>query len=240
MLGAIAGLLGLAALGAWAIAGTDEKLGPRAPAERPALALLTSLPLIFPESFGLEGGGSPVLARLEQRYKVLPIGVADAASLRGHRLLLMAHPRAQPAEILVELDAWVRGGGRVLLLADPDLQWDSDRPLGDSLRPPPAFADTGLLLHWGLAFAGPRPDGPTGAGDGEPTILALAPGKQGGAENCSIASEGFLARCAIGKGRATVIADADFLDGDRQGAGDGAASPDLDLLISELAKLDSR
>ena len=48
----------------------------------------------------------------------------------------MAHPLAQPAEDLVALDDWVRGGGRVLLLADPMLEWPSKRPLGDPLRPP--------------------------------------------------------------------------------------------------------
>ena len=58
--------------------------------------------------------------------------------------------------MLVELDQWVRGGGRLLLLADPMLEWPSERPLGDRLRPPPAFADTGLLAHWGLRLE--RPD----------------------------------------------------------------------------------
>jgi hypothetical protein len=122
----------------------------RAPEDRPALALLTSLPLVFGESFSLDNGGSAALSRLEQRYTVQPIGVADAASLKGQGLLLMAHPRAQPAEALVELDRWVRMGGHVLLLADPRLDWPSERPLGDLLRPPPMFADTGLLSHRGM------------------------------------------------------------------------------------------
>ena len=153
--GAIVGLLGVAALAAWSIAGPGEKLGPRAPADRPTLVLLTSLPLVFGESFGLDGGGSPALNWLEDRYNVLPIGIADAASLKDRKLLLMAHPRAQPAEVLVELDQWVRNGGHVLLLADPKLDWPSERPLGDKLRPPPAFADTGLLMHWDLELEAP-------------------------------------------------------------------------------------
>ena len=81
-------------------------------------------------------------------------------ALKARRLLLMAHPRAQPAEVLVELDQWVRGGGQLLLLADPRLDWHSERPLGDRLRPPPAFADTGLLGHWGLRLERAAP--PTG------------------------------------------------------------------------------
>lgn len=219
--GAIGGLLGLAALAAWAIAGPDEMFAPRAPADRPALALLTSLPLIFGESFGLDGGGSPVLSRLEEQYKVVPIGVADGPSLKGHRLLLMAHPRAQPAEVLVELDRWVRNGGHVLLLADPKLDWPSERPMGDKLRPPPAFADTGLLKHWGLELEAPLIDSDITAG-------TLSGNK------CRIEKNGLVAHCAIGRGKATIVADADFLNVDEAGA------KSLDLLIEELGGLESR
>ena len=115
------------------------------------LLLLTSLPLMFGEDFSLQDSGSPALDALETRYRVVPISVTDPAELAKGRLLLMAHPLAQPAEDLVALDQWVRRGGRVLLLADPMLEWPSKRPLGDPLRPPPMFMDTGLLAHWGLA-----------------------------------------------------------------------------------------
>ena len=91
---------------------------------------------------------------------MVPIGTTDAASLKQGRLLLLAHPLAQPAEALVDLDRWVREGGGVLLLADPKLEWPSKRPLGDKLRPPPAFADTGLLEHWGLRLDAPDEAGP--------------------------------------------------------------------------------
>jgi dihydropteroate synthase len=40
-----------------------------------------------------------------------------------------------------------------------------------------------------------------------------------------------VAHCAVGKGHATIIADADFLNGEPQA---------LDLLIAELARLESR
>ena len=203
---------------------TGRPLPARAPEQRPTLVLLTSLPLMFGERFGLDGGGSPALVRLEQRYKVAPIGVADAASLKGRTLLLMAHPRAQPAEALVDLDHWVRRGGRVLLLADPRLDWPSERPLGDLLRPPPMFADTGLLDHWGLGLVPPRPVSPGASGK------LSSKGRSG----CRIENAGKVARCRIERGQATVIADADFIN---------AADPDapgLDLLIAELARLESR
>lgn len=211
----------------------DPEPEPRAAGERPALMLITTLPLIFAERFGLEGGGSRALAALEARYRVAPIGVADARSLRGGTLLLMAHPLAQPAEALAELDQWVRDGGRLLLLADPRLDWPSERPLGDKLRPPPAFADTGLLAHWGLELDGPYPDGPAQRSLGGQPILAVSPGSLSG--RCAIGDAGFVARCRIGKGRSTIVADADFLNVETL---DGPAGANLDALLAELAALE--
>lgn len=222
MLAMLAGLTGLAALAAWAVTGTTERLGPRPEAERPALALVTSLPLIFSEDFRIEGGGSPALTRLEQRYKIMPIGVADKQSLKGQHLLLMAHARAQPAAVLVELDQWVRGGGKLLLLADPKLDWPSERPLGDRLRPQPAFADTGLLAHWGLDLNGPN------AGSGPST------GHLTSSASCIVVGGGMIARCPIGSGWVTVIADADFMNVD------DSEADSLSVLIGELGRLESR
>ncbi|WP_294122915.1 DUF4350 domain-containing protein [Sphingomonas sp.] len=175
--------------------------------------MLTSLPLVFNEQMSLDGGGSSALTRLEQRYRVETISVADAASLKGPRLLLMAQPRAQPAEALVELDRWVRDGGHLLLLADPKLEWPSQRPLGDKLRPPPMFADTGLLNHWGLTLS-------------ESGLVSSG--------SCEVADPGLVARCRIGKGSATVVADADFINVEDPDA------PGLDLMMSELSRLGTR
>jgi len=200
------------------------------------LLLLTSLPLVFGESFGLQSGGSPALTRLEKRYNVVPVGVADSASLMGQDLLLMAHPRAQPAEVLVELDQWVRGGGRLLLLADPRLDWPSSLPLGDRLRPPPAFADTGLLLHWGVKLSGPDRAGPARTSVGKLDVLTSSAGKLV-SRNCRLAGDGFVARCRIGKGQATIIPDADFLNVEIL---DGPSEENLDLMIDELDRLESR
>ncbi len=224
----------LAALSAWAIFPSDEKAPPRPPEQRPALALLTSLPLVFAEEFDLGRGGSPALDRLEQRYDVEPVAVADAAGLAGKAMLLMAHPRAQPAEVLVELDHWVRSGGRLLLLADPRLDWPSERPLGDRLRPPPAFADTGLLRRWGMSLSGPWPAGPATASNGTREVKTSAPGRIE-SSSCTVIGDGFVARCDIGEGWVTVIADADFLD-----VGSNGREENLELLIDELANLESR
>ncbi len=224
-----AGLIAVAALAVVA----DRQAEPAPTAARPTLMLLTSLPLVFGESFGLEGGGSPALEALETRYSVHPVGVADGETLKHGRLLLMAHPLAQPAEALVDLDAWVRRGGRLLLLADPALDWDSERPLGDPFRPPLAFADTGLLKHWGLRLDAPDERGPRQLSLGGHPILTASPGALAG--RCPISKDRLVAYCRIGKGQATIVADADFLN---VGDLDGPTDKNLDALLAELAALE--
>ena len=206
---------------------------PPASSQRPPLLLLSSLPLLFGETFSLEGGGSPALTALEAHYDVVPIAVARATELRRGRLLLMAHPLAQPAEALVELDAWVRRWGSVVLLADPALEWDSALPLGDKRRPPPSFADTGLLAHWGLRLDAPDERGPRQGEIGGRTVMTVSPGSLSG--SCTIESRGLVARCRLGKGQATVIADADFLNLDDL---DGPTADNLPALLAELRRIE--
>jgi hypothetical protein len=195
--------------------------------------LLTSLPLLFNEDFSLSGGGSAAVKRLQMRYKVTPISVAEPTELGKGRLLLMAQPLAQPAEDLVALDQWVRRGGRVLLLADPMLEWPSKRPLGDVLRPPPMFMDTGLLAHWGLRLDAPDERGAAIRKLGGFDVLTVSPGSLAG--TCSISADRLVARCGIGKGEATIVADADLLDVDQLGP---KARHNLDGLVAELANLE--
>ena len=212
-----------------------RSMPPRPPGERPTLLLLTSLPLVFGEQFSLEGGGSPALTALEMRYDVRPIAVADPAELAKGRLLLMAHATAQPAEDLVALDAWARRGGRVLLLADPMLEWPSERPLGDPLRPPAMFMDTGLLAHWGLRLDAPDDRGAKMAELGGFDVLTVSPGQLYG--RCPIGSDRIVAHCRIGRGRATVIADADLLDAARLGS---KTDQNLNGVLQELASLEQK
>jgi len=209
---------------------------PTAHGKRSELLLLSSLPLVFGEGFGLESTGSPALSRLQERYRVTPISAADARSLSGKELLLMAQPNAQTAEALVELDQWVRGGGRVLLLADPVLEWPSELPLGDVRRPAMSFADTGLLGHWGLRLDSPKRLGPHSfAVDGKP-VHALSPGiLRATGKACRVNGGAIVARCRIGEGKATVIADADFIDVERRR--EPTRSVNLDALIVELERL---
>jgi hypothetical protein len=212
---------------------TPRPAGSGAPPNRPTLMLLTTLPLVFGETFGIDEVESPALKALETRYRVLPVAVADARTLSQAKLLLMAHPLAQPAEALVDLDRWVRSGGRLLLLADPALDWHSDLPLGDWRRPPPAFADTGLLKHWGLRLDAPDDRGPMMRQLGGHEVMAVSPGSLFG--KCAISRDRMVARCRIGSGQATVVADADFLNIDDL---DGPIDKNLGGMLTELAALE--
>jgi hypothetical protein len=189
--------------------------------------------LVFGDEFSVERNGSPILKALEARYRVVPISVTDPPELTKGRLLLMAQPLAQPGEDLVALDTWVRRGGRVLLLADPMLEWPSNRALGDSLRPPSMFMDTGLLAHWGLRLDAPEQRGPVSRKLGEYQVTTVSPGTLAG--RCDIDAGGLIARCRIGRGRAIVVGDADLLDTVRLGSD---AQDNVQAVIKELADLE--
>lgn len=188
---------------------------------KPKVHILTSLPLLWDDQFKLDPPKSLAAERLQEDYRLAPIDLPGELPEGG--LLLAAQPRALPAEELVALDSWIRSGGRLVLLADPMLEWPSERPLGDRLRPPIAFADTGLLGHWGLRLDTPEVSGPRFVRHPAPKqaggkaltlrVTTISPGnlvKQSGA--CSIQFEGLYAECRLGKGWAWVIADADWLN----------------------------
>lgn len=222
-----------AALAALLLLSCREATPAKAPDQpKPELFLLTPLPIVWSESFALEQANSPVLQALEQAYRVTPIDLPS--DLPKGALLLAAQPRALPAEELVALDRWVRDGGRIMLLADPMLEWPSELPLGDPRRPPMAFADTGLLKHWGLTLDAPEERGPKALSLGGDEILTASPGELHG--GCAISGDRLAADYRIGRGRATVIADADWLNLGPGGL-DGPTARNLPALVSQLGAL---
>jgi hypothetical protein len=214
----------LAGLALWlALAGCTQTTGSPPVAEKPDLALLTSLPIVFGESFGFDAPPSALLKVLEENYAVRPVDGPEQLKRGG--LLLAIQPQALTAERLVALDQWVREGGRLVLLADPSLSWESSRPLGDRFRPPYAFADTGLLENWGLALdqiAETGEEQGAKAAGGDLGSRAETPGRlQRKSGGCRIQQAGFLAVCQIGRGLAIVAADADIAMSDDSGTLDG-------------------
>ena len=207
------------------------------PAIKPTLYVLTSLPLLFDEGFAIGPATGEAAVLLREHYTLKPIDLPS--QLPPGATLLAAQPRALPAEELVVLDAWVRGGGRMLLLADPMLEWPSERPFGDRLRPPLAYADTGLLLHWGLRLDAPDKRGLHSFRNEMADVDTLSPGrivKIG--SDCKTDDVAISAFCRLGRGEATVIADADWLNVEAVRAAGGKTQGNLVTLELLLAPND--
>ena len=197
------------------------RTGSRPAATRPPLLLMTGLPLVWGETGPFDPQSRPAAAyrALQEEFAVRPIDYFDAPTLAQGRLLLLAQPRSLEPRELVEVDAWVRRGGKVLILADPDLLWPSRLPPGDPRRPPEVSRLAPLLSHWGLALE-PATERRLGVEhlDDRGTVrrLALAaPGRFVAAgASCRVGRREFLAVCAIGRGRVWLVADADLLRDD--------------------------
>ena len=210
--------------------------------QKPRLLLLSSLPILFGPAFptndeffidGPPDGEGNVLQKALEGSELVGIATTSAEELAKGRVLLMAHPRAQTAENLVALDAWVRSGGRLLLLADPAFAIERGPPTLGGNYPPPFFADTGLLGHWGLLLDGPLTHGTAQLELSGEAVEVRSPGrfrKVGG--DCALEADGFLADCAIGEGRALLLADADFIiaEGEQGDANRAALAALIDRL----------
>lgn len=201
----------------------------RAPLGLP-LGLFTSLPIWWGEADDVAARVSapqePHWARavLEEGRRVVlldtllkPQGFAD---------LIMAQPRPLEPQENVALDGWVRGGGHVLLFADPMLTWESRFALGDRRRPQDTVLLSPILEHWGLElqFDPDQPDGTrenTGTGLSVRLAGTLVARPRGDAA-CRIEQRGLIAECRIGKGRALIVADSAVLEPAEQTAGPAA------------------
>ena len=205
------------AAAAWRLASTSQ---PQRPVE--PLGLFTTLPLYWGEatnvSQAIEAQAKPHWARnaLERRYRLVRLTDESLGQLHD---LLMAQPRALAPAENVALDEWVRGGGRLLLFADPLLTEHSAFPLGDKRRPQGAALLSPILAHWGLELV--FDDGQS-QGEREVELLgAKLPVEQAGrfelaapaAEPaCKLLARGLAVRCEIGRGQALIVADAALLD----------------------------
>ena len=188
------------------------------PAERPVgmprLGLVSALPLAWGEEGPLAPGSRPAAAYrlLEGRYRLVPLDELDARRLASLDALLLAQPRALAPGELVALDAWMRGGGRALLLDDPALSWPSALPVGDIRRAPPVGLLAPLLDHWGLRIEPVPRAGIVDLRVGGRRLVTSAPGRVASrSAACRVDKDGLVARCRIDAGRAAVVADADLL-----------------------------
>lgn len=191
-----------------------------AAAGSPAVTILTGLPLRW------SGGGDmaamiamgmqddPALTRMEAAGPVLLVdSLVDHVPPPGGALLL-AHPRALAPRELVAIDAFVRGGGRAVILADALSGWPTRHPLGDPRNPPVTSLLTPLLDHWGIALGSV----PSSGEQRLPVDLDAARLNLSGAgrfdrltKDCAAFAGQHVAKCRIGRGEAWLVGDADLL-----------------------------
>lgn len=217
----IAALLALLALtGAAWLATRPQPLPPR------PIGLFTSLPILWSESEDmaslLASDASPHWARsvIERRGATRPLDVLSALRPDLSRLLI-AQPRPLAPQENVALDAWVRGGGRLVLFADPALTEPSRFAVGDARRPQDLVLLSPILARWGLelTFAEDQPAGErvVALAEGDLPVDLVGTWRLLPGSTCALSGEGVLAECRIGAGRVLAVADAALLDRERTG-----------------------
>lgn len=208
------------------------------PTERRPLGLMGTLPIYWGEAAGVEelvAGDAPLhwaRAVLEQTYELVPLdtlaGPEGLGSPDAVDRVMLAQPRPLSGAENVALDDWVRGGGHLLLFADPMLTGHSRFPIGDRRRPQDVILLSPILSRWGLELQFDEAQD-----EGERTVqfsgtalpvqlpgsLRIAATSPGAPADCTLEASGLIADCAIGSGRALIVADAALLDLDAGEAG---------------------
>jgi hypothetical protein len=216
----------LAALAAWTLLA-------REPAARHRVGLFTTLPILWNEAGGVgelltsKDGPHWAKAALAEEGPISALDTLTPETLQGLDRIVLAQPRALSPDENFTLDNWVRGGGQVLLFADPMLTEDSRFALGDRRRPEGTVLLSPILGRWGLElqFDDDQPFGERSVAaqgtalpvnmPGRFVVLKPAP--------CRVDGRALVARCDVGKGRVLAVADADLLKrDDPDGAGQAA------------------
>lgn len=187
--------------------------------------VVTGLPLVrwLPPGQGIAPQQDPALTML-RAMAARPVVMTDALAsgmLTPRDRLLLAHPRALSPATLVEIDRFVRAGGRAVVLADGLSGWPPPFGFGDPRNPPVTSLLTPLLDHWGFLLAAPVPGHPeTGQlavkHQGYRLTLHSAGRFDAVPRDCQRAARAddslpVIATCRIGRGDVVLIGDADLL-----------------------------
>lgn len=192
-------------------------------AEPPAptpVVIMTALPLRWSADGGIaewiERGApdDPALASLAASGSTRLIdSLVDSPVQRGEALFL-AHPPALAPRELVAIDAFVRGGGHAVILADALSDWPPPHPIGDPRNPPITSLLTPLLDHWGVALAGVPADArrPLAVDQGGYRLALFSAGTfDRWPSTCRTLATGHILHCRIGAGDVWLVGDADLL-----------------------------
>lgn len=182
------------------------------------LALLAGVPVDYAGEADIAaivtGGAvaSPIVPALAARYRVIRIDALTPAALADVDVLLLAHPKAMDPGALVDLDAWLRDGGKAVILADALSSWPTNYPFGDPRNPAITSLLTPLLDHWGLRLDAPGAVAADLFMAGKTRVRTESMGRfAANGPDCLVSLAGRLADCKIGTGRASIVADADLL-----------------------------
>ena len=191
------------------------------------VAIMTSLPLFSPEAANI---ADALGAADKPDAEAHPLGVFWSNTLSPEiyddltaalsfqpDLLILAQSRPFSPEQLAQFDAWVRGGGKALVFADPALFWPSIFSVGDARRPEGATLLSPLFAYWGLEqqIDDDQPEGAWSLADRSNAMIVVQSGhfiKSGNSDaQCTLHYGDAVAACNVGKGRAVLVSDADML-----------------------------
>jgi hypothetical protein len=191
---------------------------------KPKLLVMSSIPLRWGDANMADiasGVAQPSPLFLELSEENQPVMIDDFQALGGASSvpLLLVQPRALAPRELVQLDGWIRRGGKAIIFSDPALDWPSELPLGDQRRPLFTSLLTPMFRHWGLELALPvsdnmdKPDTHIGPYRIAPQSAGiwLRDNDKAAAANCAIRKDALIALCNVGTGQALLVADADLL-----------------------------
>lgn len=196
------------------------------PEVQPRIQLMTSLPLVWGDDASMEAilsGDSepaPIYRYWQSRYDIAAVDSLENLAHDDPDIIILAQPRAMDPADLTTLDAWVRLGGTVIILTDPDLVWSSELPLADPRRPLVSGLLSPLLGHWGLELVAAEKNrdavdlrfaGYSFATRGVGKLKPL-PGSTASDVRCKASAADFIMQCSVGLGQASIVADADFLN----------------------------
>ncbi len=219
-------LLGIAVLFLALILIVSDRNGRDAKPQR-EIVILSSIPLQWGEN-GLSDvvqgktDPDPLVARITEHGNVS--FVDNIAQLQAAKpdIAILIQPRAFSPDELVRLDNWVAAGGRIVVFADPALQWPSTLPVGDPQRPQFTSMLSPLFAHWGVELVLPM----NGENEnveirrGGYDLAFVSPGNWYIADqasrygHCRVSTDRYLSECRPGKGQVLLVADADLLQSD--------------------------